>query len=132
MVSSSSAASLLALIAGHHNDVEGRASPYPGSMGPTLVKIADPREDVESVVELLDEATHAGRRRNRFLAKRRMPGLVQEEDGTYTYAGRKCCGALTVEINRNLHVIAIPSEYQCTCGAVYRVQNTPREERRHG
>jgi hypothetical protein len=129
MLSSSSSTALLSLLTGQVED--DRASPYPRAMGPTLVKIADPKGDVEVAVELLDEASGEGRRRNRYLQKSRAPGLQMEEDGAFTYDGRKCCGELVVEINRNLHVIAIPSEYQCTCGAAYRVQTTPREERRH-
>ena len=129
MISSASSTALLSLLTGQVDD--DRTSPYPKAMGPTLTKIADPKGDAELVVELLDEGSGEGRRRNRYLQKRRDPGLQVEEDGGFSFNGRKCCGELVVEINRNLHVIAVPSEYQCTCGAVYRVQNTPREERRH-
>ena len=128
MISSSSSQALMRVLAGQEDE---RIVPLPKAMGPTLVKIADPTADAEMVVELLDEATREGKRRNRYLQRRKQEGLLLDEDNAITYGGRACCGALVVEINARLHVLAIPSEYTCTCGAVYRVQNTPREERRH-
>lgn len=103
------------------------------ALGPSIVKLDDPRRDAEEAVAALDEATPAGRARNRWLQrqKKKWEGLVRQDDGTTSYDGRACCGALITKINAGLHVIAIPSDYVCECGAAYRVQYLPREERRH-
>ncbi len=130
MIASSGSAALLSFLSGEQK--EDRVSKMPQAMGPTLVKIADPQADAELVAELLDEATREGRRRNRYLQRSKQTGLELGSDNKLRFNGRRCCGELVEEINASLHVIAIPSEYTCTCGTSYRVQHIPREERRHG
>lgn len=129
MICSSGSAALLRRLNGDTEDDAPRA--LPRAMGPTLVKLSDPLESAELAVELLDEATPAGRRRNRHLARKREVGLALDGTGTVTYNGRACCAALITQINSSLHVIAIPSDHPCACGSVYRVQQNAREERRH-
>lgn len=128
---SASSEALLRRLVGSEEPDEQTNRHLPQSMGPTLVQIADPKADAELVVELLDEASHGGRRRNRALQRRTRGGLGRDDLGRITYSGRLCCGELVIAINQNLSGIAIPSEYMCDCGAVYRVQNATREERRH-
>lgn len=129
MISSSSSAALLRMFSGDTEDEAPRA--LPRATGPTLVKLSDPLENAELAVELLDEVTAGGRRRNARLARKRERGLVRDDQGEVTYNGRKCCAELVRRLNRALHVIAVPSEHVCDCGTVYAVQQSTREERRH-
>jgi len=109
---------------------ESAADKLPKSSSPTLVKVRDPVEDVEAVVELEMESNHYGRKANRLLRKRgSMIGV--DEEGRPTLDGRRCCLQLALSIDRKLHRIKMPAEFTCDCGTVWRVESRVREERHH-
>ena len=119
------------IVAQSHAGVADRGLPL--SMGPTMVKLHDPVEDVEDVVRLLDEATPEGRRRNRWLQRRDRSGTIVDAKGRPTVDGRACCSALARSIDRSLHYMRPGVTMVCPgCKTTWVIQILVREERRHG
>ena len=102
----------------------------PKSASPTIVKVRDPVEDVEAIVEAQMESYDQGRKANRRLRRReRVLGL--DEQGRPALHGRHCCFELARSIDRQLHRIKMPSDFTCEGGTVWRVETRVSEERHH-
>ena len=133
MLPSSSGSNRLLEIMLGANDSAAERFRAPMAAGPTLVKVSDPLQDVEDFVELLDEATPEGRRRNRWLRNRKGRGVAVDGRGRVTVEGRPCCTDLAQRIDKSLPYLPIPSDHVCPgCGTTFRIEMRVREERRHG
>lgn len=105
----------------------------PVAMGPTLVKVENPLEDIEDIVERLDEASEVGRRRNKWLARRRGTMAVgRNRAGELTLDGRTCCYLTARALSTALPHLQLPYRHTCSCGVVWGLEVQVREERRHG
>lgn len=103
----------------------------PRAMSPTLVKLSDPLEETEAIVEQLMEADPEGRKINRILRRRRNHRTTFNRDGEALVFGRRCCAVLAQKLDRQLHRLHLPARFTCECGTVYSVEMRTREERRH-
>lgn len=115
---------------GWHDPEVPRRDLMPRAASPTLIKVRDPVEDIEALVEAQMDGYEDGRRANKRIRKRERPIGVDTE-GRPALHGRHCCFLLARQIDRKLHRIKMPSDFTCECGTVWRVESRVSEERHH-
>lgn len=96
---------------------------------PTVVKLSDPREDIEDVLKALDDEVVPGRRRSRWLQRHSRGGdLTRDRHGLVVFEGRKCCVEAMFRMEKRLHLLKPGDhDFACeNCGAQYRIVNVMR------
>jgi hypothetical protein len=134
-ISEAAARTLRALLGQEVTDDPVGALMLPTAAGPTLVKVQDPVDLVETALARLDEEENLGPQPNEWLERmKHRRGLHPDADRRMIlYDGRECCLRFAEALNARLHNLAIPSEHTCPgCGAVYRIEIRTREARHHG
>jgi len=103
----------------------------PVAAGPTVFKLSDPLDPVETLLDLWDEADPVRKRKARMLRRNRADSLGIDEEGQAVYNGRRCCLKTLLDLDKILYRLRLPHRVTCTCGAKYEIAMAPREERRH-
>lgn len=96
---------------------EAPAQNAPAQITYTLVKVRDPLEDIEALVDAMDAPQHR-RRPNSWLRKQRGGGHT----GISATIGRRCCLSMTLGLEHRLTVLPLGGEHTCPeCGTVWRL-----------
>ncbi len=134
-----SSSRLLSKILGHTSDDDLALMEPPRAAGPTLVRVEGPGdvegEIVDALLDALDEDVPESRRLRRRLrqAERRTSLLGMDAQGRPTVDGRRCCYTLAQDLDRKLFQVKPEDVFKCSgCGAIWRIDNLVREERKHG
>jgi len=121
MIRSSAVSSYLASLAGEPAEVAPRHT-MPTRAGPRVRMLEDPLEDLHDIIDDLDGSV-AGARPNGYLQRRKARNsLDQSKSGVVAFEGRICCAEHLMGLNRRLHLLELPYNTSCECGAKYVIE----------
>jgi len=100
---------------------------------PVAIKVSDPREDIEEVVDALFDGP-ARRPATSWMKHLTTAGIRPgPHRGPPEIDGRPCCMLMLRSLDSQLGNLRLPSEHVCPeCGTTWRLEHRVTEERPHG